>query len=131
MIQLNYVAIAVAAVAVFIIAAVYYGALATELARHSPPAAAAGSRPRPSIMALELVRALIVATVVGALVAQIGITDVVAAVTLGLALWIAFPAVLLLGSVVHEQVPVRLAAIHGGDWLVKLVVIAVIVSQWR
>ena len=27
--------------------------------------------------------------------------------------------------------PARLAAIHGGDWLVKLLVVAVIVSVWQ
>jgi len=131
MVQLNYLAIAVAAVVVFVLAAVYYVAFAAERARLSPAAAATGSRPRPAVMALELVKALIVATVVAALVALIGITDVGGSLVLGIALWIAFPVVLLLGSVVHEHVPVRLAAIHAGDWLVKLVVIAGIVSLWR
>jgi hypothetical protein len=39
--------------------------------------------------------------------------------------------VLLTGSVIHENVPWKLAAIHAGDWLVKLVVVTVIVSLWR
>jgi hypothetical protein len=50
---------------------------------------------------------------------------------LGLALWIAFPVVLLVGSVTQENVPWKLAAIHAGDWLAKLLIIAVIVSLWR
>jgi hypothetical protein len=29
-----------------------------------------------------------------------------------------------------EKVPPKLAAIHAGDWLLKLLVIAVIVSVW-
>jgi Protein of unknown function (DUF1761) len=52
-------------------------------------------------------------------------------VLLGLALWVAFPVMLLLGSVVHEKVPWRLAALHAGDWLVKLLVISLIVGIWR
>jgi hypothetical protein len=36
-----------------------------------------------------------------------------------------------LGSVVHEGVPLVLAAIHAGDWLVELLLIAVIVGAWR
>lgn len=32
---------------------------------------------------------------------------------------------------IHENTPVNLAAIHAGDWLVKLLVVAVIVSVWR
>ncbi|MGH7316977.1 MAG: DUF1761 domain-containing protein [Candidatus Rokuibacteriota bacterium] len=50
---------------------------------------------------------------------------------LGLGLWIGFPVVLLTGSVVWENVPPKLAAIHSGDWLLKFLVIAVIVSVWR
>ena len=49
----------------------------------------------------------------------------------GLALWIGFPVVLLAGSVFHENVPWKLAALHAGDWLVKLLVIAVIVGVWH
>jgi hypothetical protein len=33
--------------------------------------------------------------------------------------------------VIHENTPWKLAAIHAGDWLVKLLVVAVIVSVWR
>ena len=47
---------------------------------------------------------------------------------LGLALWIGFPLVLWTGAVIHENTPSKLAAIHAGDWLLKLLVVAVIVS---
>ena len=50
---------------------------------------------------------------------------------LGLTLWIAFPVVLLIGSVTHENVPWKLAAIHAGDWLAKLVILAIVVTVWR
>jgi hypothetical protein len=33
--------------------------------------------------------------------------------------------------VLHEGVPWRLAALHAGDWLLKLVAIALIVGLWR
>src|ERR687898_274843 len=42
-----------------------------------------------------------------------------------------FPRMILLGSVVHEDVPLMLAAIHAGDWLVKLLLMAVILGVWR
>jgi len=32
--------------------------------------------------------------------------------------------------VVHENAPWKLAAIHAGDWLVKLLLVAVIVTAW-
>jgi hypothetical protein len=30
----------------------------------------------------------------------------------------------------HERTPWKLAAIHAGDWLIKLLVVTVIVSAW-
>ena len=42
-----------------------------------------------------------------------------------------FPAIILLGSVIHENVPWKLATIHVGDRLVKLLLIAIILSIGR
>jgi hypothetical protein len=128
--DLNYLAIVVAAVAVFVFAAIYYGVLTAQPADGTPSGAAA-PRPSAGVIALELARALVVASAVAGLVALIPITDLLGALVLGLALWIAFPVVLLIGSVVHERVQVRTAALHAGDWLAKLLVIAVVVSVWR
>ena len=130
MIELNYVAIGVAAVAVFIFAAIYYSVIAPQRAEVSS-VAAAGVRPSPVVMAFELVKSAVVALVVAALARLTGTAGAAEAVLLGVALWIAFPVVLLLGSVVHEGVAPKLAAIHAGDWLVKLLVIAVITTVWR
>jgi hypothetical protein len=131
MIELNYLAILVAAVAVFVFAAVYYSLLAGYGRKWSTAWAPEPSRPPVWQMLLELVKALVVASVIAWLVARLGITDVPGALALGLVLWIAFPVVLLIGSVTHEKVPWQLAAIHSGDWLAKLVVIAVIVAVLR
>lgn len=128
--ELNWIAVVVAAVAVFAFAAVYYSMLAAQAAQLNPVYADA-ARPGPSFILIELARALIVAAVVAALARLTGVTDLAGAIFLGLALWVAFPVVLLVGSVVHEKVPPKLAAIHAGDWLVKLLVIAVIVTIWR
>jgi hypothetical protein len=35
------------------------------------------------------------------------------------------------GSMVWEKVPWKLAVIHAGDWLVKLIIISVLVGVWR
>ena len=40
------------------------------------------------------------------------------------------PLVLLSGSVVWERVPVPRAALHTGDWLVKLVAIGALVGAF-
>jgi hypothetical protein len=39
--------------------------------------------------------------------------------------------VLWIGAVIHENTSWKLAAIHAGDWLAKLLVVAVIVSIWQ
>jgi len=128
--HLNYLAIIVAAVAVFVFAAGYYIVLARQRAKLSP-AAAARSRPPAWLMGLELLKSLVVAAVVAGLVALAGIGDVGGALKLALALWVAFPVVLLVGSVTQENVPWKLGAIHSGDWLAKLVIISVIVTVWH
>jgi predicted Co/Zn/Cd cation transporter (cation efflux family) len=130
MMHLNYLAIIVAAVTVFVFAAVYYIVLARQRAELSP-AAAARSRPPAWLMGLELFKSLLVAAVVAGLVALAGIPDLAGALKLGLVLWVAFPVVLLVGSVTQENVPWKLGAIHAGDWLAKLLIISVIVTVWR
>jgi hypothetical protein len=85
----------------------------------------------PWLLAVEVAKHLVVAAVVAGLAAGIGTTAWPTAVLLGLALWVGFPVILLLGSVVHENVPWRLAALHADDWLVKLLLIAVIVGIWK
>lgn len=130
MFGLNPAAILVAGVATFAFAAVYYTVLAPQRAEVSPYAAAM-SRPPAWLMGLELAKALFVAAAVSLLVTLLGITDLGGAVALGVGLWLAFPVVLLIGSVTEEGVHARLAAIHAGDWLAKLVVIAVVATVWR
>jgi len=129
MIQLNYAAILVAGVSVFAFAAVYYGLLGRQRAALSATAAARG-RPPTWLLGLELGKSIVVAAVVAGLVSLLGITEIGGAIELGVAVWIAFPVVLLIGSVTQEGVPWKLGAIHAGDWLAKLLIIAVVTSVW-
>jgi hypothetical protein len=130
MIDLNYLAIVGAALAAFVMSSVYYVGLGRQLAALSP-AYADTSRPSVWKIAQEPVRNLVIAVVVAGLADLVEIVDLAGALQLGLALWIAFPVMILAGSVIHENVPPKLAAIHAGDWLIKLVLIAVIVAVWR
>ena len=50
---------------------------------------------------------------------------------LGLALWIGFSVVLWIGAMIHERTPWRLAAMHAGDWLIKLIAVGAIVAVWH
>lgn len=128
--ELNFLAIAVAAVAAFILSGVWYGVFGSQLAQLHPAYADSGS-PSAKDVVVELARNLVLALVLAWLIDQIGIDDWAQAALLGLALWIGIAVVLLTGSVYHEKVPVKLASIHAGDWLLKLVVIAIIVGVWQ
>jgi uncharacterized protein DUF1761 len=130
--ELNYPAIVVAAIVVLVVSTVYYMIFAGQMAELNPVYAATGTtRPPAWKLIVELGRSLIVALVLAGLAAGLGVAEPVGAAQLGFALWIAFPVVLLAGSVIWEGVPWRLAVIHAGDWLVKLLAVAVIVGVWR
>lgn len=128
--EINYLAIVVATVAGFVAAGGYYAVLGDQLA--AAGSAAVDDGPPPALMVpIELVRTLVVTVVVAGLSAYLGVTGLTGSLLLAAALWIGFPAVLLSGSVVHEKVPWKLAAIHAGDWLLKLVIISLIVGLWH
>ena len=116
-------AIGLATAAAVAASGAWYAAFGRRLAQlhdaYAEDTAAAGW-----IVPVELARSGTVAVTVSALAARTGVTRPRDAVRLGLALWAAFPVVLLTGSVVHEKVPWRLAAIHAGDWLVKLLLVS-------
>jgi hypothetical protein len=79
----------------------------------------------------ELGRNLILAYVLGRFVVLLEVVDWKGALNLGVWLWIGFPVLLLSGSVMWQNVPWMLATIHAGDWLVKILLIAVILGVWR
>jgi len=119
-----------ATVAALVSGATYYAVFGEQLAEVSD-AAAAGPPPAPWKLAVELLRCVILAAVVAGLAAQGEIGTWTGGLLLGLALWIGFPFVLWTGAMLHENTPWKLAVIHGGDWLVKLLLVGVIVTAWQ
>ena len=128
--DLNVLAVLAATLAAFVLGGAYYAVLGGQLALASEAAAAGGEMP-PWKLAVELLRCLILATVVAGLASQGEIDEWTGGLLLGLALWIGFPVVLWTGAMLHENTPGKLAMIHGGDWLLKLLVVAVIVTAWQ
>jgi hypothetical protein len=110
--------------------AAWYAAWGTRLAELDD-AYAADARPPAWVLPVELARSTTVATAVAVLAGRIGDAGPGSRLRLGAGLWAAFPVVLLTGSVVHEKVPWQQAAIHGGDWLAKLLLVAGIVGGGR
>jgi predicted Co/Zn/Cd cation transporter (cation efflux family) len=124
---INFLAIVVAAVAAFVASAVWYTAFANPMANLSD---SAESGTPVWTMLFVIAQSLVVAFMIAYVASHLGIASLSGAVGLGALLWV-FPAAILLGSVVHEGVPLALASIHAGDWLAKLILIAAIVSIWR
>jgi hypothetical protein len=128
--EVNWLAAVVATVVVFVLGSTYYAVLGAQLAEVSD-AAARGERPPPWKLAVELARSLILAAVVAGLARKGEIDQWTGGLLLGLALWIGSPFLLWTGAMIWENTSWKLAAIHAGDWLVKLLVVAVIMSVWR
>jgi len=96
-----------------------------------PDAAMANAKMPFGKLIIELVRCFVLAFIIAHLVGGLGISGWFGAVHFGVLLWIGFPVVLLTGSVLWDNISWKVAAIHAGDWLVKMLVISIIVSMWR
>jgi len=127
--NINFLAIVVAAVAAFVASAAWYTAFANPMAnlRDAAPAASGTSV---WTMLFVVAQSLVVAFMVAYFASHLWVASLPGAIGWGALLWI-FPAAILLGSIVHEGVPLALASIHAGDWLTKLILITAIVSIWR
>jgi uncharacterized protein DUF1761 len=78
----------------------------------------------------ELVRTSILVLVVARLVTQAGVLGWGPSARFGLWLWLGFPAMLLMGSVLWDDRPWKLEAIHAGDWLLKVLLVCLILGAW-
>jgi len=133
MLHVNYLAVVTAAVVAFVASAVWYMLFGSAMMRlrGTSPGAAAEMRNVPAWKKLaEVLRSIVVAYVLARFVVLLSVVGWLSAVRLGLWVWLGFPAILLSGSVMWENVPPKLAAIHAGDWLVKLLLITVILVVW-
>ena len=128
MTDVNYWAVLVSAAVVFVLASVYYAVLAKVWQQASP--AAADVAPAAWKPPVEFVRSLVLAFVIAYLAHEMGIDTWARGAVFGLVLWVGFPAMLWSGAMLWENTSWRLAALHAGDWLIKLLVIGVIVGVW-
>lgn len=131
---MNYLALIAATVAAFVASSLWYvifGKARVELLGKEPGATVDTRKPQPAKMAVEIFRTLIVTYVVARFVALLGIASWSGALQFAVWLWIGFPLMILSGSVLWDKRPWKLAAIHAGDWFVKLIVMAIILAAWR
>ncbi len=136
MLRVDLADVFIATTAAFIFSAVYYVVLSKQLTKsrlakrhHSEHEDSASMTP--TMFIVEFVRTFVLALVMAYAVTMLNLLYIEQALLLAFWLWVGFPVVLLVGSVVHEHFPVKLAIIHAGDWLVKLLILAAILTFWR
>src|SRR6266850_6366282 len=136
MVHVSFLPVLVVAVVVFVLGWLWYSPLLfykpwMRLRGLDPVAAMAGAKMPGGKLLVELARCIILAYVIARFVALLGISSWMGAVHFGFMVWIGFPVIILTGSILWENTPWKVAAIHAGDWLVKMLVISVIITLWR
>jgi hypothetical protein len=120
--------VVIAAVAAFLVSSVYYTAVTPLERRVLGDAAMDRGRPPAWKVPTELLRTAIVASVFAWTASRAGLQSLPGGLALAVVLWVGFPVVLLTGSIVWERVAPITATIHAGDWLLKLLLFAVIIG---
>lgn len=131
----NHWAVAAAVVAGAVVSSIWYspllfGSLWMELRDTAPGVAVHSSMPAWKVL-VELVREVVVASVLGRFVLLRGPGDWKGALRIGFCAWLGFPVAMLVGASLWDNKPWMLSAVHGGDWLVKMVVMAAVIGVWR
>ena len=134
MIGINYWAVIVTTLAAFVFSSVYYmvfGKARMKLLANEPGATADVRKVPVWKVLLELVRSFVVTLVMAHVIVLARIVGWLDAAQLAIWIAIGFPVMILMGSVTWDKRPWKLAAIHAGDWIIKLLLIAVILGVWR
>lgn len=76
---------------------------------------------------IDAARGFVVAGAIVYLADAAGVTTTGGALLLAAVLWIGFPVVLLIAPVIWAGESWKLAVLHAGDWLLKLLVMTVVV----
>lgn len=129
--NINLLAVITCTLLAFVLSSIWYIIFAKTRAKLLKQDVQKSRRPKPQNILLEFLRTFIVALVFAIILSELKDSSMQASILLALRLWLAFPFILLSGSVLWDKVPVKLAAIHVGDWFIKLMLIAIVVGAWR
>jgi len=131
--ELSYLAVVMATVAAFVFSSAWYmvfGKARMKLLGNNRDTDADVRRVSAGKILFEVIRSFVVVFVIAHLLALAGILGWRDAAQFGL--WLGtFPVMILVGSVLWDKRPWKLAAIHAGDWLFKILLVAVILGVWR
>jgi len=131
--NVNYLAVLVAAVSAFLASSAYYTIFGKALAALLPAeSVAVDIRKVPAWKKVaEFVRSFVVAFVVASLLYTFGVAGWKEALRFAALVWFGFPFMILTGSVLWDNRPWKFAAIHSGDWFMKLAVMFLIFGLWK
>jgi hypothetical protein len=133
MLGVHLLAIIVANAAAFAFSSVWYtvfGKARMKLLDNNERATADVRKVPSAQILFEVFRSFVVVFVVAHLLDLTRVTGWTDVVQLGVWLGI-FPIMILSGATLWDQRPWKLSAIHGGDWLLKILLVAIILGVWR
>ena len=128
--RVNFIALAVLTLIAFVASSVWYSPLLFGRQFLELSGATASPQPSPAKALLELLRTFVLGYVIARLMIRLNVMSLKDALEFGFWLWVGFPVILLTGSILWQNVPWPLAAIHSGDWLIKLLLIPVGLELW-
>ena len=128
---INYFAVATCGLVAFVLSSLWYIIFSKTRAELLGLDLQKERKPEPKKIVIELLRTMLLALIFAVILSHLKNTGLHQSLWLGLLLWIAFPAILLGGSVMWDKVPAKLALIHSGDWFIKLLLISLIIGLWQ
>jgi hypothetical protein len=135
MIQVNYMMIIVGTVLAVAFSALYYFVLNKRVVTYRATSMGKKTDIQTTIslnrFLVEFVRTFVLGLVIANAVVLLNLMELNQAILMAIWLWIGFPVVLLTGLVIHERMSAPLVAVHAGDWLVKIMIFAVLATIWR
>ena len=135
MIDVNFIAVAVAAIAAFAVGALWYSVLFGRqwrvLMGMTPEVMAEpGRMGMGQAMAGGFVATLVMTFVLANLLAMTGTTTAGAALTLAFWIWLGFVATIMSNSLWYENRPLKLYVINVSHYFVALLVAALVLTLW-
>jgi hypothetical protein len=128
--KMNYTAVVVTGLMAFALSLLWYSPLLFGNIWTALRDAPVNPLPRWTF-AFAALREISTAFLLAYLIVRLRIANWKSALGLGLGLWFAFYFVQLTGAVLWDNKPWQLGMVHGGDWLMKMLFMSVVLRAWH
>jgi len=127
---ISYTAVIVTGFVAFALSGIWYSPMVFGSIWMKYRSADISSFPKWTMMFAPL-RELIASYVLALLITRLKLLNWKSSLQLILQLWFAFHAVGMAGAILWDNMAWQLGAVHAGDWLMKMVFMAVVLSIWH